>query len=544
MAKQFKDWLDDFTNNGFNAQDITNWPEEGGGGSGEPAEVTELPDHSNTPENGVALHIEGTPENEVYWTISSGTYMELPGELGELLPPMQAIENLEEDVTIYENAELNAGAVIYYDSSFSTWTYSSNVVDYLNDQEREPDPSLIDDYDVAYFRTPYYNVSSGQWDSIYSSGYGYLIPVKQTVQGQEESVDPTNEGLVLSSGTIRSIDIFVPVNYSITASPYEVDVATAAEFDVGANGEDLVKILDVIVFGDDHGEPTLPPEAFNIEYGTMSSGEYIYYPQAQSSGARSFNYTSNPFIALINEMPSESGDPLNPWLYGSNGYNMTPLEIDHTYKVVRDDSTGGCWIEEDPGVDIDTVPALKTFIQDTTREEGFDSVIYYPYFYSSGQRYYGYYEPNTNADDQSYLFLANSSESGTGYQDSWNVYPIYDGSSRLSNDNIVKVLNIAKGYDRYSLGTNWYNYDSSKKAFVPLYDNNVYSYAYSPVTIEPGKAYYYSFPTNNSADFQPMSENYIYYNDANGNVNYSQLPASGTSVTVTINGVEYTISRS
>lgn len=540
MAKQFKDWLDDFINNGFNSEDVTSWPEEGGG-DGEPVEVTEL-DNSISP--GTTVHVEDTPVNDVYWTVSSGIYMELPkGDLGDVLPPMQA-EYLEEDIAVYKNAELNAGALIYYDSSFSTWTYSSNVVDYLNNPEREPEPLLVDDYDVAYFRTPYYNYeTSGQWDSIYSSGYGFLIPVKQTVQGQEESVDPTNEGLVLSSGTIQSISIFAPVSYTILASPYYVDVMTAAEFSAGS-GEDLAKILDVIVLGDDHGEPTLPPEADNIEYGTMTSGEYVYYPQAQSSGARSFNYTINPFIALIDEMPIENLDPLNPWIYGGHGYNMTPLEIDHTYKVVRDDSTGGCWIEEDPGVDVDTVPKLTTFIRDTTREEGFDSVIYYPYSYSSGERYYGYYEPNINADDQSYLFLANNSDSGYGYKDSWHVYPICDGSSRLSNDNIVKVLNIAKGYDRDSLGTNWYNYDSSKKAFVPLYDGNVYSYAYSPVAIQPGKAYYYSFPTNNNADFQPMSENYIYYNDVNGNVNYSQLPASGASVTVTINGVEYTISRS
>lgn len=41
MAKDLKQWLDDFTANGFDPKDVTNWPEQGGGGV---VEVDELPE--------------------------------------------------------------------------------------------------------------------------------------------------------------------------------------------------------------------------------------------------------------------------------------------------------------------------------------------------------------------------------------------------------------------------------------------------------------------------------------------------------------------
>ena len=34
MAKEFKDWVDEFVENGANPKDVTNWPENAGGGQG------------------------------------------------------------------------------------------------------------------------------------------------------------------------------------------------------------------------------------------------------------------------------------------------------------------------------------------------------------------------------------------------------------------------------------------------------------------------------------------------------------------------------
>ena len=43
MAKQLTEWLNEFVEKGADPSDITDWPENAGGGSGEPAEVEELP---------------------------------------------------------------------------------------------------------------------------------------------------------------------------------------------------------------------------------------------------------------------------------------------------------------------------------------------------------------------------------------------------------------------------------------------------------------------------------------------------------------------
>ena len=42
MAKEFKKWIDEFVENGADAKDVTNWPENAGGGSS----IIEVPANS------------------------------------------------------------------------------------------------------------------------------------------------------------------------------------------------------------------------------------------------------------------------------------------------------------------------------------------------------------------------------------------------------------------------------------------------------------------------------------------------------------------
>ena len=42
MAKEFKDWVDEFVEHGANPKNVVEWPEEAGGGS-DSIVVTELP---------------------------------------------------------------------------------------------------------------------------------------------------------------------------------------------------------------------------------------------------------------------------------------------------------------------------------------------------------------------------------------------------------------------------------------------------------------------------------------------------------------------
>lgn len=127
MAKEFKDWVDEFVENGANPKDVTNWPEEAGGGS-------------YTAGNGITITKENVINADVK-TLRVSDITALTNEQCEALNPADVVIENDEDIFIVTSknaSNLNLVLILsnevneaFYLKDADSWEYDSMTTSIL-----------------------------------------------------------------------------------------------------------------------------------------------------------------------------------------------------------------------------------------------------------------------------------------------------------------------------------------------------------------------------------------------------------------------------
>lgn len=564
MTKQFNEWLDEFIDNGFDPENIGHWPEEGS----EPVVVEELPED---PQFGKVYAIETSGETTYYTTDVNGDWINLTegGQGGGIIEVEYLSEATEPNVTYNVTiGDGEYGAGLYY----SMLDNSENLIFIYIDDLNYIDTSgavVLEQGEVlkrANNDACYINIDSGEQssdtyypyyyssnsteilDAIYphinewqktgayyvSSGGSFSTPSEGAILVPH--VQSSNETYYEEIGPISSDQILIYNN------PYTSELEfSSGEFDLwynngsgftGANGYDNMEDILTGMYGNSDG--------------AFTSG-MIYYPQVNASSGQDYYETAWPFVALI--APLAYFDNRGGWMPNDYNWNQYTMQPGTTYQIVE--SSGSYSLQAGGGAsyftsETDARNALRNSIDhEVSSGEVFDS-IYYPTL-SSGERSY-----QTVWNDKNGIWLCTET-SDTGHSvDGDTVYGYYGyplgfsgDTQRLMDSDICRFLTIAKtgknGFDTIDDVTFWNRADS---IFYPI-DSSGARYTSQQWTNSVANVILYH---NNNCCTTTFTSGQLAYMEFYSSGQYAQLnaidlPTTSTPVTVTIDGVNYTITK-
>jgi len=556
MAILFKDWLDMFINNGFNPENITHWPEEGS----EPEEVEELPED---PEFGRVYHLCNQYSSGYYTIDAHDNWIDLsegvqPGGIVEVsqLPetPEEGViyhlynEIIPEDENGYYTGIVNiSSSEAVYIRVDDIWTHTTDGYSCVGDDVRivalsnnaitatssgadfvyktaDVDNQTID-YKAGSFTT-----EADVLDLIEASDSAFIAGSMQNPTVYYKDVASSNQ---LWSYFLDGVEGVLVSKEGGFEAVYD-DLIIAQRYSSGEYTTDINDIdADFIWKGEDYGYPTWHSgNEDSTEYtitnmltdiGSISSGQKlqrIYYPSYDGI----FNYNYDAFVALTCTDVTE--DSQGHCSVQTPIWTSTTLEKDKFYDFIT--SSGRYYIN---GHDKDSYG-----IRELLTNSGNITDIFYGTVDSYG--HYAYYTQPYEPNHCGYWFEPDF-YNGNGYIP----HVVWPGYS-LDTNIACKFLN-------YAYSGNEYGNDYMNKAFFPLHDSNSYSATYEAVTI-PDIHTPMIFLTGDDDDEKysgAMATNKVYYRYTSQyggddvRVGEATLPAAGSSTTITIDGVTYTISR-
>ena len=596
MAKQLKEWLDEFIDNGFDSKNITHWPEEGS----EPVVVEELPEE---PVFGKVYAMEDGGETTYYTTDVNGDWINLTegGQAGGIVDVEYLSEATEPNVTYNVTVgDEDYGPGLYYSimdknpgSDYLLFISLNGInYDYINNDSDghivlSPDYDYIGgeaifscyDGDMAFINIdgsgnlssdryyPYnYTESSGVTDildAIYpysaqkngafylSSGGKFNTPSDETAlliqQGDSENGYYYDPAFISSGEEVIVYHNGDSIQYSSGANEiYWKYYSSNGTYDFYSlqNQDDIPGML-TDVFG---------------SHGSFSSGG-IYYPE--DSGCQYYYCSTNPFIALISTHATaydDSSGYTSDLMY--QPYDMEPGKV---YTVQLDEySSDQEYIlkeVEAPNyfeTENAALQALQNSVQHEVSSGDVFQSIYYPY-YSSGRHYnkignepYGYW---FRGDLNNYSLSADGDQVYC-----YTPQRLWDEDNHrqaLSEDDICNFLNVAKAgqdnsynyHDEYA-GDFWSN---ANKIYYPDYYE--YPGGYKSVSWTENTGLIYIVGKDNQwsgcyPQWTTMDNSHFYYQHlveaGSATVTWIDsvaLPVDSTPVQVTIDGVSYTITK-